>query len=103
MKRAVDSAGITFGDKYAIIHDKRLRECNYGDLNLSEEEKVVYAEHIHKPFPKGESLKDVERRIANFLNFLYEQYNGKSIAIVAHKAPQLALDVLLNKKVGNRQ
>ena len=98
LKRAVDSAGITFGDKYAIIHDKRLRECNYGDLNLSEEEKVVYAEHIHKPFPKGESLKDVERRIANFLNFLYEQYNGKSIAIVAHKAPQLALDVLLNKK-----
>lgn len=102
LKRAVDSAGISFGDKYAIIHDKRLRECNYGDLNLSEEEKVVYSEHVYKPFPNGESLKDVEIRMANFLNFLYEQYNGKSVAIIAHKAPQLALDVLLNKKTWER-
>jgi len=32
------------------------------------------------------------------LKFLKENYNGKSVAIVAHKAPQLALDVLLKNK-----
>ena len=46
----------------------------------------------------GESLVDVEKRIKSFLTFLKEKYNHKNIAIVAHKAPQLALDVLLKGK-----
>ena len=34
LKRAIDSAKLTFSDrKVPIIEDKRLRECNYGDLN----------------------------------------------------------------------
>jgi len=49
-------------------------------------------------FPGGESYEDVKTRIADFINFLKENYEGKHIAIVAHKAPQLALDVLLNGK-----
>ena len=40
LKRAVDSAKITFGDKYKIIKDKRLRECNYGDYNAKHSEIV---------------------------------------------------------------
>lgn len=36
--------------------------------------------------------------LADFLEFLKQNYNGKSVAIVAHKAPQLALDVLLKNK-----
>ena len=39
--------------------------------------------------------KDVKERISDFLSFLKKNYDGKSIAIVAHKAPQLALDVVL--------
>ena len=31
--RAVESADLTWGNKYPRIEDKRLRECNYGDLN----------------------------------------------------------------------
>ena len=38
---------------------------------------------------------NIERRIADFLNYLFENHYGKHIAIVAHKSPQLALDVLL--------
>jgi len=97
LKRAVDSAKISFS-KYKIIKDKRLRECNYGDLNQAKKEKVVYKQHIDKKFPKGESLKDVEKRIKEFLEFLKENYSGKHIAIVAHKAPQLALEVLTKQK-----
>jgi len=94
LKRAIDSAEISFSNKYKIIQDKRLRECDYGNLNQANEKDVVYSEHIDNPFPNGESLKDVERRIEDFLKFLKEEHGGKYVAIVAHKAPQLALDVI---------
>jgi len=69
LKRAVDSAKISFSN-YKIIQDKRLRECDYGELNQAKEEKVVYLDHIDKKFPNGESLKDVEKRMRDFLEFL---------------------------------
>ena len=31
LKRAVDSANLSFKEKYKIKKDKRLRECDYGD------------------------------------------------------------------------
>lgn len=94
LKRAVDSANYTFKGIKEIIYDERLRECNYGDLNGSDSELVIDEDHINKPFPNGESLKDVEKRIRNFCNYLLEKYDGKTIAIVAHKAPQLAFEVI---------
>lgn len=45
--------------------------------------------------PNGESYEMVKERIQHFLDDLKKNYDGKHIAIVAHKAPQLALDVLL--------
>ena len=51
-----------------------------------------------KPFPSGESYKDVESRISKFLEFLTNKYKETSVAIIAHQAPQLALEVLLNNK-----
>lgn len=100
LKRAVDSAELAFGDKYEIIQDKRLREANYGDLTRAPlaSFKSRMAEYINKPFPNGESYKDVERRIEDFLSFLRKNYAGKHVAIIAHQAPQLALDVLIKKK-----
>lgn len=97
LKRAVDSANITWGDKYTIIQDKRLRECNYGDYN-GKPSKVVeplQEKSINSPMPNGESYEMVKKRIESFLKDLQQNYEGKHIAIVAHKAPQLALDVLL--------
>jgi broad specificity phosphatase PhoE len=47
----------------------------------------------------GENYKDVEKRMAEFLTYLKQNYNGKRAAIVAHQAPQLALDVLLKGKI----
>ena len=94
LQRSVDSARLSFSEKYKIIQDPRLRECNYGDLNQVNDESVVYEEHIEIPFPNGECLKDVEKRMSDFLDFLKKDYDGKHIAIVGHKAPQLALEVL---------
>ncbi|MFA5333248.1 MAG: histidine phosphatase family protein [Candidatus Nanoarchaeia archaeon] len=98
LKRAVDSAKLTFGNN--IILDKRLRECNYGEFNGKESSIVepMQEKCIDKKFPKGESYEDVKKRVADFLRFVEKKYQGKTIAIVSHKAPQLALDVLLRGK-----
>lgn len=91
--RAIESANIAFPnvEKY---QDERLRECNYGDLDGEDKKFVVYEEHVDVPFPNGESLKDVEVRIRKFLKDICEKYKGKTIGIMAHRAPQLALEVI---------
>ena len=100
LKRAVHSANLTFFGTVPIIEDRRLRECNYGDFNGAPSETVepLQEKFIEKGFPNGESYEDVKRRIADFLEFLKKNYDGKTVAIVVHKAPQLALDVLLKSK-----
>jgi broad specificity phosphatase PhoE len=100
LQRAIDSAELAFKDTYEIIHDKRLRECDYGDFTEfpAKEFKSDMKLNIDEPFPNGESYKDVGIRIADFVEFLKQNYEGKHIAIVAHQGPQLALDVLLKGK-----
>ncbi len=100
LKRAVDSAKLTFEGIVPIMPDKRLRECNYGKYNAQPSAVVepMQEKCITERFPEGESYEDVKERIADFLEFLKQNYDGKTIAIVAHKAPQLALDVLLKNK-----
>lgn len=99
LKRAVDSAKIDFQyHDVEIIQDMRLRECNYGDYDGKDSKLADYSIHIEDKFPNGECLIDVEDRMRDFVKFLRENYNNKKIAIVSHKAPQLALDVILNNK-----
>ena len=97
LKRAVDSAKLTFEDIVPVIPDARLRECNYGKYNAQPSSIVepMQEKAIAERFPEGESYEDVQGRMSDFLSFLRQNYDGKSVAIVAHKAPQLALDVLL--------
>ncbi len=101
LERAHKSALLAWEGVYEIIPDARLRECNYGDLNGASSdivEPMQEEECLTKPFPNGESYEDVKVRISDFLDFLRKNYDGKHIAIVAHKAPQLSLDVLLKGK-----
>lgn len=100
LQRAIDSAELGFGNTYKIIQDSRLRECNYGDMNgmAASVFKERMDKYIDEPFSNGESYKDVGKRIKSFVEFLRENYEGKHIAIVAHQAPQLALDVVLKGK-----
>lgn len=100
LKRAVHSAELTFKNKVKIIQDKRLTECDYGKYNAHPSDIVepMQEESVYERFPSGESYEDVKKRVIDFLNFLYDNYRGKHAAIVAHKAPQLALDVILRNK-----
>lgn len=100
LKRAVESAKLAFQDIATIIPDARLRKCNYGDYNGRPSSIVepMQEENISKKFPGGESYEDVKNRTADFLSFLKRTYDEKNIAIVSHKAPQLSLEVILNRK-----
>ena len=101
LERAKESAKYIFKDEKIILHDKRIRECYYGELDNKNKNLVKYEEHIDNPFPQGESLKDVEKRVRDFCKTLLEKYDGKTIALVSHRAPQLALDVITKQITWN--
>lgn len=101
LKRAMDSTELYFQEKFPVFIDWRLRECNYGSLDgkpAKDFKKNREQEYIDAPFPDGESYKNVEARIASFLNDLQSSFDFKHVAIVSHQAPQLALDVLVKKQ-----
>jgi broad specificity phosphatase PhoE len=100
LKRAIHSADLAFSRHYPITQDWRLREANYGDLNQHHEREFNPDPYwyITNRFPHGESYHDVEVRMSAFLDHLKHNVAKTHIAIVAHKAPQFALDVLLRNK-----
>lgn len=82
--RTIESSNIAFPD-FLKIQDVRLREYNYGDLDGESKDLVIYEEHVDEPFPNGESLKDVEMRMREFIYELKDKYSDKTIGIVAHR------------------
>jgi broad specificity phosphatase PhoE len=98
--RAVRTAKIAFDESIPHVADSRLRECNYGEMNGNTSSVVepMQEEAIRTPMPGGESYEDVKARIEDFLSMLEHNYDGTHVAIVAHKAPQLALDVIISGK-----
>lgn len=98
LQRAYKSAEIGFGDKYPIIKDARLRECNYGDFTQNPSEVVdeQKLKRIHEPFPNGESYLETTARMKSFLEELLENYDGKKIMIIGHRATQYGLDNLIH-------
>jgi broad specificity phosphatase PhoE len=99
LSRTIVTAEIAWGTKFPIISDARLRECNYGDYDGQPNSIVepIQKQSITTPFPNGESYEMVRERIGSLLTDFAQKHNGGHIALVGHKAPQLALDVLLKK------
>ncbi len=98
LQRAYKSAEIGFGDKWPIITDARLRECNYGDFTQHPSEEVDQQKplRINEPFPNGESYLQTTERMKSFLEDLLKNYDGKRVMIIGHRATQYGLDHLIN-------
>lgn len=98
LHRAIQTVEIIFGENF--IEDERLREANYGDWNGASHTlfKSHMEDFVDTPFPGGESYRDVETRMRALCEELQQKYDGKHVALVAHQAPQLALDVILKGK-----
>jgi broad specificity phosphatase PhoE len=94
LQRAYKSAELGFGDKFPIIKDARLRECDYGDLTQhpSEEVDAEKPKRIQEPFPNGESYAQTALRMLSFLDDLGKNYDGKRIMIIGHRATQYGLN-----------
>ncbi len=100
LERAINSTDIFFAGKFPKFVDWRLRECNYGNFDgrpAIEFKRDHEEDYIATPYPSGESYKDVEERMKSFLDDL-KRFNFEHVSIVAHQAPQLALDVILKNQ-----
>jgi len=98
LQRAYKSAEIGFGNKWPIIQDARLRECDYGDLTqvLSEKVDAEKPKRINVSFPNGESYTQTTARMKSFLEDLLKNYNGRRVMIIGHRATQYGLENLIN-------
>ncbi|WP_166353210.1 histidine phosphatase family protein [Phytoactinopolyspora limicola] len=98
LQRAVDTAEIAFSASGISIHqDRRLRECNYGDLNGTSVAELATRrrQHIDVPFPGGESYLQVVGRTREFLADLQRDRPNQRVLVIAHSANRWALQVLL--------
>lgn len=100
LQRSYKTAEIAFGKKFPIIKDKRLRECDYGDLTRhpSDEVDAEKVNHITEPFPNGESYEGCLKRMKEFLDELKQKYDDrhKNVLIIGHRATQYGLEHLIN-------
>lgn len=98
LQRSYKTAEIAFGDKYPIIKDERLRECDYGDLTRQNSEFVELEKinRIKQPFPNGESYEQTNQRMKEFLEELKEKYDGKKVMIIGHRATQYGIESYIN-------
>ncbi len=98
LQRALKSAEIGFGNKWPIITDARLRECDYGDLTQNRSEIVdkEKPDRIDVAFPNGESYTQTQARMKDFLKDLLKNYDGKRVMIIGHRATQYGLENFIN-------
>ncbi|UBU10398.1 histidine phosphatase family protein [Nonomuraea gerenzanensis] len=99
LHRAVQTARIAFPDGCPPVHqDRRLRECDYGDLNGSPATLIAErrARHLDEPFPGGQSYRQVVAATRAFLHDLAKGWDGARVLVIAHSANRWALDCLLD-------
>lgn len=98
LQRSYKTAEIAFGDRFPIIQDKRLRECDYGDLTQRPKEEVepLKVKCISHPFPNGESYEQTLIRMKDFLIDLLRNYDNKKVMIIGHRATQYGLEYWIN-------
>lgn len=93
--RAVETATIAFGDSaIPVLHDWRLRECDYGRRNgmPAAEMHAHRRDHLDRPYRGGESWRQAVARAARFLGDLPLRWEGQRVLIIGHVATRWALD-----------
>jgi 2,3-bisphosphoglycerate-dependent phosphoglycerate mutase len=95
LARAAQTASLAFaGTAIPVLHDWRLRECDYGqrtgmpvtDLHASRRE------HLDRPYPGGESWRQAITRVGRFLTDLPLRWNGQRVLVIGHVATRWGLD-----------
>ncbi len=101
LQRAVKSAVPTADELHIPIYvDRRLRECDYGDLTQKPKAEVdaEKPKRISTPFPNGESYQQTAKRMKEFLDYLEANFDGKTVMVIGHRATQHGLEHWINGK-----
>ncbi|MBB4914209.1 histidine phosphatase family protein [Streptosporangium saharense] len=98
LARAAETARLAFGDSgVPILHDWRLRECDYGDWNGGPAAEVhgERSAYLDRPYPGGESWRQAVRRVGGFLGDLSPRWAGSRVLVIGHVATRWAFDHLV--------
>jgi broad specificity phosphatase PhoE len=97
--RAAQTAAIAFdGSPVPILHDWRLRECDYGQHTgrPAQEARTVRSEYLDRPYPGGESWRRATDRVGRFLGDLPSRWNGQRVLVIGHIATRWGLEHAIN-------
>jgi alpha-ribazole phosphatase/probable phosphoglycerate mutase len=77
-----------------VLHDWRLRECDYGELNGMPVAQMHAGrrDHLDVPYPGGESWRQAVARAERFLADVPSRWDGRRIVVIGHVATRWALD-----------
>jgi 2,3-bisphosphoglycerate-dependent phosphoglycerate mutase len=90
LARAAETAAIAFaGSPIPVLHDWRLRECDYGARNGSPASELHASRpwHVDQPYPGGESWRQAASRVSRFLADLPLRWSGQRILVIGHVPP----------------
>lgn len=95
LQRAVKTALPLAATKHIPMYpDERLRECNYGELTQASKDEIDQQRDkwVSQPFPGGESYEDCMKRMGDFLTWLKQNFDGKTVLIIGSRATHFGLD-----------
>ena len=98
LARAVETATIAFdGSDVPVLHDWRLRECDYGGRNgtSAAEMHARRADHLDVAYPGGESWREAVARVERFLGDVPTRWEGRRVLVVGHLATRWGLEHVL--------
>ncbi len=95
LARTIETAEIVqenIGFAGEVVVDERLREYGFGDFDGQDIEEYhryfnSVKEQLQKRTPGGENIKDVAKRVGEFIYDIDAKHSGKNILIVTHDAP----------------
>ena len=72
-----------------VLHDWRLRECDYGQRNGMPLAALLAGrrEHLDQPYPGGESWRQAIARVGRFLGDLPMRWDGRRVLVIGHVPP----------------
>ena len=99
LRRAIETADIAFGGTpIPILHDWRLRECDYGEWNGMTRDQLdrTRREHLDRAYPAGESWREATQRVRRFLDDLGMRWTSRRVLVIGHMATRWGLEHYLN-------
>lgn len=94
LRRAVETAEIAFGSSIPVLHDWRLRECNYGSKNgmPAAELRQNRPSAVVEAYPDGESWATAVERVGWCVDDLLRYCDGQRVLVIGHVATYWGLE-----------